>query len=88
MNYVERDTYGMYKTNVITGPDMRHGPGPDLMGAETLVGSDVYNKNGDDLGDIKEIMLDMRTGRVAYAVLSSAASSAWAASCSRCHGPR
>jgi Fe-Mn family superoxide dismutase len=26
-------------------------------------GSDVYKKKGDDLGDIKEIMLDMRTGR-------------------------
>jgi sporulation protein YlmC with PRC-barrel domain len=70
MNYVERDTYGMYKTSVISGPDMRHGPGPELMGADTLIGSDVYNKKGEDLGDIKEIMLDMRTGRVAYAVLS------------------
>jgi sporulation protein YlmC with PRC-barrel domain len=70
MNYVERDTYGMYKADVVTGPDMRRGPGPDLMGAETLIGSDVYNKKGEDLGAIKEIMLDMRTGRVAYAVLS------------------
>jgi len=70
MNYVERDTYGMYKSHVKTGPDMRHGPGPELMGAETLVGSDVYNPRGEDLGDIKEIMLDMRTGQVAYAVLS------------------
>jgi sporulation protein YlmC with PRC-barrel domain len=70
MNYVERDTYGMYRKDVITGPDMRRGPGPELMGAETLIGSDVYNKKGEDLGDIKEIMLDMRTGRVAYAVLA------------------
>lgn len=70
MNYVERDTYGMYKTSIVTGPDMRHGPGPELMGADTLIGSDVYNKKGEDLGDIKEIMLDMRTGRVVYAVLS------------------
>jgi sporulation protein YlmC with PRC-barrel domain len=70
MNYVERDTYGMYRTNIGTGPDMRHGPGPELMGADTLVGSDVYNRKGEDLGDIKEIMLDMRSGQVAYAVLS------------------
>lgn len=70
MNYVERDKYGMYKGNDASGPTMRHGPGPELMGAETLVGSDVYNDKGEDLGDIKEIMLDMRTGRVAYAVLS------------------
>ena len=52
MNYVERDTYGMYKTHVSTGPDMRHGPGPELMGAETLIGSDVYNRKGEDLGSM------------------------------------
>jgi hypothetical protein len=40
------------------------------MGADTLVGNDVYNEKDEDLGDIKEIMLDMRSGRVAYAVLS------------------
>ncbi|NDP40436.1 MAG: PRC-barrel domain containing protein [Rhodoferax sp.] len=64
MNYVERDTYGMYKTNAVKGP------GPELMGANTLNGNDVYNHLDEDLGDIKEIMLDMRSGRVAYAVLS------------------
>jgi sporulation protein YlmC with PRC-barrel domain len=41
-----------------------------MMGANTLVGNDVCNHKGEDLGDIKEIMLDMRSGRVAYAVLS------------------
>ena len=40
------------------------------MGADTLVGNDVYNHKGEDLGDIKEIMLDMRSGKVGYAVLS------------------
>jgi len=63
MSYIERDVYGIYK---------RHstGPGPALMGANTLMGEDVYNLSDDKLGDIKEIMLDMRTGEVAYAVLS------------------
>lgn len=72
MNYEERDTYGMYKENPINGagPEVRHGPGPALMGADTLVGNDVYNRNSEDLGNIKEIMLDMRSGRVSYAVLS------------------
>ncbi len=72
MNYEDRDTYGMYKTNVsgAPGPDMRRGPGPDLMGAETLIGNDVYNHKGEDLGEIKEIMLNVRTGKVGYAVLS------------------
>jgi sporulation protein YlmC with PRC-barrel domain len=71
MNYEERDPYGMYKHSAAgPGPDVRHGPGPDLMGADTLVGNDVFNPKGEDLGDIKEIMLDMRSGKVGYAVLS------------------
>jgi sporulation protein YlmC with PRC-barrel domain len=40
------------------------------MGAKTLIGEDVYGNNDEYLGDIKEIMLDMRDGHVAYAVLS------------------
>jgi sporulation protein YlmC with PRC-barrel domain len=64
MNYEDRDTYGMYKT------PPSDGPGPELMGADTLNGNDVYNHKDEDLGDIKEIMLNMRTGRVSYAVLS------------------
>ena len=73
MNYEDRDTYGMYKRSAdrgAAGPDLRHGPGPELMGADTLVGNDVYNEKGEDLGEIKEIMLDMHSGRVGYAVLS------------------
>ena len=71
MNYEDRDTYGMYKTNLLREADAEEqGPGPDLMGADTLIGNDVYNHNEEDLGDIKEIMLDVRSGRVSYAVLS------------------
>lgn len=70
MNYEDRDTYGMYKGDTAPGPDVRHGPGPELMGADTLVGNDVYSNKDEDLGDIKEIMLDMRSGKVGYAVLS------------------
>lgn len=65
MNHIDRDTLGMYKSYKNSS-----GPGPELMGAGTLIGDDVYNHNEEDLGDIKEIMLDMRTGEVAYAVLS------------------
>ena len=64
MNYETRDTYGMYKSHD------NQGPGPRLMGADTLIGNDVYNHKDEDLGDIKEIMLDMSSGQVAYAVLS------------------
>ena len=62
MNYQEQDIFGIYRGHT--------GPGPRLMGANTLDGNDVYNKDNEDLGDIKEIMLDVPTGRVAYAVLS------------------
>jgi hypothetical protein len=63
-NFLDRDRFGIYKS----GND--DGPGPALMGADTLLGNDVVNAQEDDLGDIKEIMLDMRSGRIAYAVLS------------------
>ncbi len=47
-----------------------NGPGPRLMGADTLMGNDVFNRQDEDLGDIKEIMLDVPAGRISYAVLS------------------
>jgi hypothetical protein len=40
------------------------------MRANTLIGEKVRNVRGDYLGDIKEIVLEMRSGKVAYAVLS------------------
>lgn len=66
MSYADRDRYGIYKVSASAGA----GPGPALMGADTLIGESVVNGQEDDLGDIKEIMLDMRSGQVAYAVLS------------------
>ena len=64
MSYQDKDTYGMYSSN------NGDGPGPQLMGANTLIGNDVYSQNNEDLGDIKEIMLDTVSGKVCYAVLS------------------
>jgi len=46
------------------------GPGPRLMTASTLEGDGVVNGQGEDLGKIEEIMLDVPQGRIAYAVLS------------------
>jgi sporulation protein YlmC with PRC-barrel domain len=46
------------------------GPGPEVMAAATLTGNDVMNSRGENLGDIEAIMLDVPSGRVAYAVLS------------------
>lgn len=62
-SYVTRDNFGMYAHT-------SDGPGPALMGADTLLGNTVCNSHGEELGDIKEFMIEMATGRIAYAVLS------------------
>jgi sporulation protein YlmC with PRC-barrel domain len=41
-----------------------------VMAASTLAGDKVRNEAGEDLGKIDEIMIDIPTGRVAYAVIS------------------
>ena len=64
MSYEERDALGMYVDNG------HKGPGPKLMGANTLIGDHVHNLKNEHLGEIKEIMLDMRKGSIAYAVMS------------------
>ena len=46
------------------------GPGPRLMTSSTLEGDEVVNLQGDKLGKIDEIMLDVPRGRIAYAVMS------------------
>jgi len=63
-NYLSRDKYGMYSD------DSGAGPGPKLMGAETLIGNAVFNPEGENLGVIREFMIDMDSGEIAYAVLS------------------
>lgn len=39
------------------------------LSASSLIGNDVRNGVGDDLGDVKDIMIDVETGTIAYAVL-------------------
>lgn len=41
-----------------------------VLSANTLEGDAVVNAAGEDLGKIEEIMLDVSSGRIAYAVLS------------------
>lgn len=43
---------------------------PTFISASTLTGDDVVNPQGESLGDLKDIMLDTSTGKIAYAVLS------------------
>ncbi|NTY36551.1 PRC-barrel domain-containing protein [Burkholderia diffusa] len=47
------------------------GPGPDVMAARTLEGDRVLTADSDDIGKITDIMLDVRSGRIAYAVVAS-----------------
>ncbi len=50
--------------------DNNEGGGSRVMEARQVRGRRVHNRLGDDLGVIEEVMIDLPTGRVAYAVLS------------------
>jgi sporulation protein YlmC with PRC-barrel domain len=54
----------------IVGSGVGEGPGPDVMAADTLEGTRVVSSDGEDVGKISDIMLDVRAARIAYAVLS------------------
>lgn len=41
-----------------------------LISAGKVQGTSVYNTDGDKLGDIYDVMLDKRSGRIAYAILA------------------
>jgi sporulation protein YlmC with PRC-barrel domain len=43
---------------------------PNLLSTSTLSGDSVRNAQGKDLGKIEDFMIDLDTGRIAYAVLS------------------
>lgn len=49
---------------------MPHHNRPQVLSASTLIGDNVQNAAGEDLGKIEEFMIDLDTGQVAYAVLS------------------
>jgi hypothetical protein len=41
-----------------------------LISASKVTGTNVYNVQGDSLGSIYDVMLDKRSGKIAYAVMS------------------
>lgn len=41
-----------------------------FLSASTLNGDNVCNPQGETLGDLKDIMIDTRTGKIAYGVLA------------------
>ena len=43
---------------------------PLLISADKVKGTDVYNASNENLGSVEDIMIDKRSGKVAYAVMS------------------
>lgn len=43
---------------------------PAVLSSSTLTGDDVVDREGNKLGTLKELMIDLDRGEVAYAVLS------------------
>lgn len=43
---------------------------PNVLSTTTVIGDSIVNLKGENLGKIEELMLDLETGRVAYAILS------------------
>jgi hypothetical protein len=41
-----------------------------LISADKVEGTSVYNRSGDKLGSVKTVMIDKKSGKVAYAVMS------------------
>ncbi|TCZ59712.1 PRC-barrel domain-containing protein [Roseicella aquatilis] len=50
-------------------PDIARDETPDLIAAGKVAGTLVFNRAGERLGTVEDLMLDKRGGRVAYAVM-------------------
>lgn len=42
----------------------------DLIASDKVEGTNVYRSNGDHIGHIERVMIDKRSGKVAYAVMN------------------
>ena len=51
-------------------PDLSTDETPSLIAASKVEGTAVYDRQGEKLGSIYDVMIDKRSGKVAYAVLS------------------
>jgi hypothetical protein len=57
------DRFGTYATG-------RGATSPALLGADTAMGNDAYNKGGKQLGDVKRFTIDMASEKIANTVVS------------------
>ncbi len=62
---IEIGTTELYRSDTIGGiqPEAGDGPGPFLMGASTLTGNEVVDRDAEALGKITGIMLDTMNTR-------------------------
>ena len=56
-------------TTLNQNPSMTTPEGRNLT-AKTLIGDDVKNSQGENLGTVEDFMFDLERGRIAYAVVS------------------
>ncbi len=52
----------------VTGTEVRETR--ELIGSDKVEGTNVYRSNGDKIGQIERVMLQKRSDKIAYAVLS------------------
>lgn len=50
--------------------DQGSNPPPDLVSSRDIEGADVYGRSGERLGEVEKLLIDKRSGRVAYVVVS------------------
>ena len=55
----------------IVGDAQGKGPGPEVMAASTLEGDKILCIEDEEVGKVKEIMLDVESGTIAYVVMKS-----------------
>jgi sporulation protein YlmC with PRC-barrel domain len=60
----------MSYTDTMQNTDVASKETASLIAASKVRGTSVYNNTGDSLGSIHDVMLEKRTGKVTYAVLS------------------
>jgi len=71
MSMMQNQTPDTAITPILGGDLSGKGPGPTLLTADTLEGNHVHNATGEHLGKIRDVMIDVPTGRIAYAVMAS-----------------
>jgi sporulation protein YlmC with PRC-barrel domain len=65
----DRDPAGREKDGTVSASKGEHGTG--MVCVEKLIGQDVKTTGGEDIGDVKDIALDLGTSKVAYVVIST-----------------